>query len=438
MLRIEKIAKNFPSREEKRVAFKDGNAPEFIDEIENFIMEKRDTIKTINVSLYLFNNTRLFNFLRQIVSVTGIEVNVISIPLDGYDMSSKVNVKFTKGQSTKYDHAYKIYKEIEENPMQNFNFYILPHVYIRSAYVEPFSRGKMPCSLHIKSMYLECEDNQGYTIITSSNLAICDYSKDDFIAFAHIDEEDNENAKQFYKDLISNCVHNNHITAVNSDYNYPIAVCKPQHNAQNNYIAPFYQDSPMDYEAKLYNLIKEAQERVVICGQHVCSYDYTIMREYRLGKKALVDTENRFCHVDGFLSALFEMDKNVDVSIISQTYAEKNRNTRAFKPFNPRNFENFIEDYKKLCNKEYYVKNGLHAKFIVVDDVVVLSTTNFTASQFTYLPYVDIPKFEKIENASYKGIFSEVGQYIYVQDEDFANSMVEWFAEMTKTSEKML
>lgn len=434
MLKIEKFFTNSSGQEEKRVAFEDGNAPEFIEELESFILEKRNEIKKIYISLYLFNNKTLYHFLKRIVENCEIEVNIISIPLDGYDNEKEVNVKYTHGKSTKYMHAENLYKEIENNPLYGLNFYIFPHVYIRSSKVKKFSRGKMPCSLHIKSMYLDCGSN-GYTILSTSNLAVCDYSKDDYMAILSTTEEDSENAKMFYKTLIENCIHSNQPTKVNSEYTYPLKInpCL-QKSANNAYIAPFLMNSPLKFEEDLKSMIKSAEERIVICGQHVSAFSYKINNKFSNDSQS--DTE--FKTQKGFLSTLFEINENIDINVMSQTYAEKNRNLSVVRPANPENFENFIEHFKNLKNKQYFVKSGLHAKFIVVDNKVLLSTANFTATQFMYLPYVNIEHFENIPDVSYKGIFSEVGQYIIIEDMDFANKMVEWFANLSKSAIKVL
>ena len=92
-------------------------------------------------------------------------------------------------------------------------------------------------------------------------------------------------------------------------------------------------------------------------------------------------------------------------------------------------FIGFVDAAKKAkCS--YYVNEDTHSKFIVSDNHVILTTCNFTPTQFIYIPRVEIEQFERMPDLSYSGIHCEIGAYFVVSSSGFADQVSEEFNKM--------
>ena len=74
--------------------------------------------------------------------------------------------------------------------------------------------------------------------------------------------------------------------------------------------------------------------------------------------------------------------------------------------------------------KGYCANKNIHSKFIVADDHLIVTSFNYTPTQFIYLGHVDIPEFYHVPGHSYEGIHSEVGQMIILEDRKFADLLI--------------
>ena len=152
--------------------YEQGGSPLLLEKFIEILEEQKNEIIEINISWYLFNNKFLHNYLKNI-SKNGVVVNVITIPLEGYDNSKpQILEDFFTGKKrrervTKYSLARKIFGEMYKSiEYPNYNIYFFPHLYVRSEYVNKFSRGSLPYSLHSKSAYIK--KKTGYAILLSS------------------------------------------------------------------------------------------------------------------------------------------------------------------------------------------------------------------------------------------------------------------------------
>jgi len=64
--------------------YKQGGSPTLLKRLISIIEENRKDLLEINLCWYLFNNNILHEFLKEI-SLSGIKVNIVTIPLEGYD-----------------------------------------------------------------------------------------------------------------------------------------------------------------------------------------------------------------------------------------------------------------------------------------------------------------------------------------------------------------
>jgi len=405
--------------------YSSGCSPFLLNEIFTFLADNESKLKQINIALYLFNNYKLFERLRAL-SEKGVSINVISIPLEGYDSKNPQTIVDYNCQNnfrenvSKYDLAKEIYDETN-NIKNNFKLYIYDHIYLRSAKVKKFSRGAAPYSLHAKTFFIELTDNTSYSMLTSSNLAVRDLVKEELLLSFKNDESTEKSAKQFFARLIEN-------STINSSYNIKNILSKNHYQElsdrheriTNFYSAPFYEKSATEAGDFIKKIMRRANHRILIVAQHV--------------------TE--------FMDVLEDIDSNVDINIISQTYVDDTHikkgqwdnyvkiNGRCVKcrtPSNIHNFKKFAEQFKNKNIGNYYFNENIHLKYIVVDDTAIISTSNYTETQFFYDNNVSINKFENIPNERYHGTFCEVNQYVFLNKfESIANCLFQHFSHLLK------
>ena len=186
--------------------YEQGGSPLLLQEFIRTIEKDKNNIEEINISWYLFNNQYLYNYLKELAA-NGITVNVITIPLEGYDNNNPKVLKNldtgkkTTQELTKYNLARKIFGEVyRSTSLKNFHFYVFSHLYVRSANIKKFSRGTLPYSLHIKSAYIKKKN--GYLLLmSSSNLAVRDLVKNESMICIENEPGYEETANTFYKNL---------------------------------------------------------------------------------------------------------------------------------------------------------------------------------------------------------------------------------------------
>ncbi|MEM1003613.1 MAG: hypothetical protein AAGH46_13280 [Bacteroidota bacterium] len=405
-----------------------GANPNLIDYLIQFINEESARLQEVFVALYIFNNKYLYQQLKSLAR-QGVKINVISIPLEGYDTkNAKTLIQDDFEQpvyntpQSKLSLATEIYEDILISDLPNFHMYFFPHVFVRSSKVRPFSRGVLPYSLHIKSFYFKKKNGRTALALTSSNLAVRDQTK--FENLIIVDGKKGPMAsEQFFRDLMGQSIPI-HRFDLSADYNsYPITIKPKIHNAFNQFSAPFYENSNTEIEHFVMERMNAATNKVYCIAQHLSAF------KYRIPKEASTDT-NSTEEKDGVLVALIKAAKRgLEVKCLSQTYinAEGNPIEGATAPSNTHQFKRFIKVYKELYSAEYAVNDKIHSKYIIIDNELLVLTFNLTASQFMYLPEVEIDRFDHLPGASYKGIHSEVGQLLHIKDPDVVEQYVQNF-----------
>ncbi len=399
--------------------YSDGSSPKLLRELSDFLMNNSNEISKICFASYLFNNEKLHQCFKDLNEL-GIDIEVFSIPLEGYDNTKPKRIIDLQSRNdvfpnvmSKYDLAYPIYEEMKNIDIDGYTLYVFPHMYIRSEWVNPFSRGAMPYSLHTKSIYIKLKNGKSYSALTSSNLAVRDLVKDECLLILENDEEACRSSEAFFSALKDNSILVRDFDENASYYDYQIALKPYDRHTNNLFTAPFFEDSPVVAENRVTSLIKAAKERIYICAQHICAIDYTYIKGYETGR-----SDNERVEKAGFLSeVLKKAEEGLDVRCVSQTFVDSNGNTHGCRrPQNTAGFRKFIGRYSQQKNAKYAANESVHSKYIIIDDTLIVTTCNFTPTQFIYLKHVDIPKFKKIPNISYKGIHSEVGQFIFIEN----------------------
>lgn len=399
----------------------DGGSPKILKFFTEYILNRSDNIEEINICLYLFNNMELHNIL-QIASESGAKVNVISIPLEGYDKKNPKqiinrlkNIPSYSTPKSKYDLAVPIYKNLSENKGENYTLYIFPHMYIRSSRTRQFSRGDLPYSLHAKSLLIKFKDGRNAIGLTSSNLAVRDIVKEENIIIIEDRCDNVKNHERFFTDLISQSIPVWEFDETQDWKQYNIDLLEQLIDDKSFFISPFYKDSPFIAERKIIEEIKKAQERILISSQHLAAYKFEYPTDFSSSNPGGHKYNN------GFLAeVLKKASEGVKVVCLSQTFVDPNGSTQFIsnsgdevairEPKNVSKFREFIKKFIQYDNTNYMVNSDIHSKYIIIDDTLLLTTCNFTPTQFIYIDDVQLP------NIGYRGIFSEVGHYLLIKD----------------------
>lgn len=411
-----------PSNYKSRFAFyEQGGSPLLLSKFIETIEKQKDEISEINISWYLYNNNILHNYLKYLSNYR-IIVNVVTIPLEGYDNTKPQLLEdlYTgkKGNKvvSKYSLAREIFAEIyASRQYKNYNIYFFPHMYVRSAYVNKFSRGSLPYSLHLKCAYIK--KKSGYILfLSSSNLAVRDLVKYESMICIQNEAKYEENFSIFYDHLIRNSIN---IKRYNKEFNTTRNKFE-SFSFKNKYpsfiIAPFYMNSANELEKSLLDFIYSAKERIIICAQHLAAFNYEFNAKYH---SKITTNETR----KGILGAILDVaSRGIKITCLSQTFATtneeiKSKGVRFRKPANVNNFQKFFSQLLLTKNSEYFVNERVHSKFIIIDDKLVYCTYNFTPTQFIYLDKVKIPKFINMPDISYEGIHCEVGAHVIIENE---------------------
>ncbi len=401
-----KLYFDYPVNQDKNTYYTQGSSPLLLDKLIKFFEDYESKIDKISGCFYLFNNETLYNKLK-ILGEKGIKIKLFSIPLEGYSETPSKTVKdfyskkitLSVNENSKKDFAEKIYTNIKTDNPINFQFFVCPHIFVRSPRVKKFSRGEMPYSLHIKSLYIELKDGRGISIITSSNFAVRDLRKIELLFFHELETKELYSQKIFYDNLEK--ISSNLIQYKwNNKYlkNYFNSTLPPN-TEENIYIAPFYENNQKHVIDKITNLIETAKHYIYICGQHISD--------------------------EQILKAFLRSKKDVEINVLSQTFIDpKDQNNSTFrKPANSYQFLNFSKKILGRKNTNYYVNENLHAKFIIIDNTCIITTCNFTETQFIYKT-IDIKSFDNMPDKSYSGIFSEIGQFLFLDNEELAKELL--------------
>lgn len=397
--------------------YSEGCNPRLLDKFLKYIDDRADSISSIKLVLYLFNNLYLLERLEDYAR-RGIDVTVTSIPLDGYqDKSPAQIVSYKTGntvseEETKRSLANDVYEKAEEysRNCDKFRLLVFPHMFIRSKSIKPFVRGQspLPYSLHAKLALIEYKDGTGAAVLTSSNFCVRDEVKENLLTIID-DQSVVAVARKFFSDFEDCSIDEREFDESRGyrDYltYYPAMRKAPGRKGALVFQAPFYADSPHYARNRICDLLDNASDRILICAQHVSAY------QYKEGGKT----------VDGILkSALDAANRGVKTSFLSQTYGGKT-DQRNRRPRNSSAFKAFADELNNVQNGtvSYFVNPRVHSKFLVIDDTAIITTCNLTPAQFIFLPKYTIKKGEDKNwpDLEYRGAFAEVGAWYFNQNQ---------------------
>jgi hypothetical protein len=424
------------SYKNKNAFYNVGGSPYLLEVFCEHLEQNKNRINEIFIGFYLFNNSILNDKLESLARL-GIRIHVITIPIEGYDAASAKTIIDIKTQAvlktaTKYDLAKEFFSRHYNREIPNYTLYFFPHIYLRSSKVKTFARGNMPYSLHLKSFLIKYKNEGGDLGISSSNFAVRDLIKEENLLIINNDSACFKATSIFFDDLIRNSIPIYEFD-FNADYtNYKVAILQNNQTTETGFIAPFYFDSAFHAEEAIKDLIDSAKKSISIVAQHICPIGYTVQGKFH---SELPDEEIKR---EGFLQNLIaKANAGIKVSFISQTFASGNyRFDAGFrKPANKTSFIKFFNKIKDVPNILYTVNENIHSKYIIVDDKVLVSSFNYTPTQFIYLDKVDIKKFENNPGKNFNGIYCETGQYCIISNNETKNKYQQNFNELLSRKE---
>lgn len=340
-----------------------GSNPKIYEHIKQELLANSENIAEVHLALYLFNNKDLYTVLKRLAERSN--VTVISLPLAGYD-------------SRKVMTARAIYADIAKGGTENFNLLIYPHMYVW--YGAEYAEGAASYSFHVKAGYVTYKDGSCKLILTSCNMAPGDPYHSEI---AIIIEDDScctpysEAFRMFFNEVEKRSYPWSQYQTKTADLPADLQrafdfVFIGKHRLTDwtdNFVdhafftGPFIKIKGMGSthyaRKKIVEIIKNAERRVLVCAQHV--HDLAPFNGYSGST---------------LISAIIEKKRenpNIDVKVLKQVsssgLADKRRAA-------------FVECHLNYAGVEQRVNKLVHDKFIIADDTVIITTSNFTATQF--------------------------------------------------------
>ena len=406
------------------------------------LKENEDEISKIRLALYLFNNVSLYEELVKFAE-TGISVNVTSIPLSGYD-------------HRKISKAIEIYRRaIDDNEIQ---LSIYPHMYYW--YGARYAGGNASYSFHVKAGLIKYRDGTSKVFISSGNFAPGDPTHSESLASITMSNTSPiiKLHTWFFDELLKRSKpfssyhkYTSHLSQKEKpifDFSFiggsNITDLNRRQVENSFYTAPFItiegQGSNHYSREKIVELITKSKKQLLICTQH--SHDISPFDGYEGPTLiASVSQQNR-------------KNPGLDIRILKQVSSSGLSDKRR---------ASFVESHLHYAGIPQRSNRLIHDKFIISDDTVLITSGNFTATQFGWgdrkmeftTSIQDYSQAESIiESAcSYFGtdneavwikrtrprsgpgkvkvfkndVFSEVNSYLIVENQETARKLTQYF-----------
>jgi len=322
------------------------------------LKRKKEKVEEVHLALYLFNNVYLYHELLGMAK-KGVKVTVISLPLTGYD---RRKIKEAK-------HVYA--KALEDNVIK---LLVFPHMYLW--YGAEYAGGGASYSFHVKAGLIKYKDGTSTVFLTSGNLAPGDPTHSETAVFI-----DDSNSSPYVKafELLFDEVEKRakpwkeyaeQVEGLDAelqqifDFAFVGGLNLINHKiAEVFFTAPFInvlgKGSNHYARESIVNLIQSAERRVLVCAQH--SHDLSPFDGYSgtTITRALITAKE----------SNPKMDVRVLKQVASSGLADKRRAA-------------FVECHLSYAGVAQRANKFVHDKFVIADEVVLITTSNFTATQF--------------------------------------------------------
>lgn len=337
------------------------------------LLKELESAREVHIAAYLFNNPLYYESVQDLAN-NGCKVRITSLPIEGY-AERKVKITGLEEKKSAMEFAREVYGQLSSH--KNIELQIFPHLY--SWYGALYAGGGASYSFHVKAICAKFDDNTQKNIIASANFKAGDPPHSENILVVE-DTESSEYSNTFntyFKDLKNIAIpqeeylHNYKTRGDQMNFHF---LGKERLLPINDYkncffTTPYYQytDGDMILGSNHYagnriiEIIDSAKERVWVCSQHfhdLVSFDperETIISA--IYKKYLEDP-----------SVKFRFLKQVKHSSL----ADKRRAGIAETLF------------QYVMNAPQRFNRHTHDKFIIVDNQLIVSTANYTPTQFAY------------------------------------------------------
>lgn len=327
----------------------------------NELRQRENAIKNVHLALYLFNNAYLYQELLNLAK-KGVEIVVTSLPLAGYD-------------KRKITDAKRVYEEVINDG--EIGLLIFPHMYLW--YGAEYAGGGAAYSFHVKAGTIEYKDETSKAFLTSGNMAPGDPTHSETTIF--IEAPNSSSLVQAFKTFFSIiekrakpfAEYNKSVVELPSELQQVFDFAfvgstettdlSQAHASHAFFTAPSItvggKGSNHYAREKLVDIALSAKQRLFVCAQH--SHDISPFDCYR-GQTMI-----------GSIIRAKETNPKIDVRVLKQVassgLADKRRAA-------------FVEAHLHHARVPQRVNRLVHDKFVVADDIAVISTSNFTATQF--------------------------------------------------------
>jgi len=348
----------------------------------------------------------------------GCEINIYSIPQNGYDKRKKDLYKSNysindRTLKSKLQYAEKVYSRIDLH--DNINLKIFPHTYVWNQ--QEFSRGSHLYTLHNKSILAEFDDSVK-CISSSCNFALGDPPhSDNFIVI-----EGKSNTEKMFRDYFSildqvSFSYKSYLKYIETHYDFEYVV-KPV-NLEDIYITDYFTAPFIKYngigsnryiQQKIIDFIQTAKKRIYLCSQHLSD---------------ISPFDNK---ADSIIEKLKEINTDVEIKVLKQT-----RPHHQAQGWRTKKTEEIFKGCPNILQRSWYPI--IHDKFIIVDEKLLVTTGNFTPTQFAWqenrkMRYEMNNKIHSIVNT-----FSEVNSYHFFEDSEVLNKYLIHFDSLWEKGE---
>jgi len=349
--------------EKRSIKAKEGSCPELLYDL----FGELDGASEIHIASYLFNNPVYFYFLSSLAE-KGCVVKITSLPILGYsDKPSKV--EGFEGKISGRQMANVIYDKIRCT--NNMELKIFPHLYIW--YGALYAGGGASYSFHIKAILAKFQNGIKKCILSSGNFMFTDPYHSDNLLVIEGGHEYESAFKKFFADLdnfsIPYGVFCNDFKEYKDEFLFSFHGKEINLNSNKFkscfFTAPFYlyDNIGSNHYAgnRIIELINGAHKRIWICAQHF--HD-------------LVSFDNERETIIGALYKKYLSDPSIEFRFLKQvphsSLADKRRAAIAETLFQ------FVMKVEQRYNRL------AHDKFMIFDNTLLVSTANYTSTQFAF------------------------------------------------------
>lgn len=392
-----------------------GSAPYLAE----MLVKELEGATEIKISFFLYNNPYLHSQLEKLME-KGCKITVFTIPLDGYDTkSTKVYYRGSENHifTSKREYSSRIFDRINILG-SNFKLFIFPHTYIW--FKQKFSRGKHLYSLHNKSILAKFGNNGIKCISSSCNFALGDPPHSENLLIISNETSTADMFKTYFNLLRGNSLSIEEYIEFrrgNMDIQHIVEPVDLNDNFNTCYFtAPFIKYNAIGsnhyVQNKIIEFIQTAQRRIYICSQHFSDYN-----SFDKQSKSIVDAIRQVKRI-----------REIELKIIKQTQENDQRQGKRTSEV-----ERILANMNLTEQRVW--RQVIHDKFIIVDNSVMVSTANFTSTQFAWSEE-HLMKYMIDDNNEHKVIntFSEVNSFHFIYESVLVRDFMKHFRELWKLS----